>query len=113
MLEGQNGNDTLDGRAGNDTLTGGGDTDTFVYGSGYGADVVNDFNHGQGDKIDLHRDQPGCSKSLADVQALATQSGPNTVINFGGGNTLTLNNVTLGTLVASDFVFAPSNTITR
>ena len=91
-LDGQGGNDTLDGRGGNDTLTGGAGADTFVYADGGGADVVTDFNHGQGDKIDL-TGVTGVS-SLADVQALATQSGANTVIDFGGGNTLTLNNVT-------------------
>jgi Ca2+-binding RTX toxin-like protein len=39
------------------------------------------------------------------VQALATQVGSNTVINFGSGNTLTLNNVTKTNLTANDFVF--------
>src|SRR6185369_16988195 len=104
VLEGQNGNDVLDGRTGNDTLTGGANADTFIYGNGYGADIITDFVHGQVDKIDL----TGVSGvySLADVQAIATQVGGNTVINFGGGNTLQLNGVTASALVSSDFVFA-------
>ena len=103
-LDGQGGNDVLDGRGGNDTLTGGTGADTFVYADNGGADVVTDFNHGQGDQIDL-TGVTGIS-SLADVLAIATQSGVNTVINFGGGNTLTLNNVTATNLTANDFIFA-------
>ena len=72
-LDGQGGNDVLDGRGGNDTLTGGGGADTFVYADNGGADVVTDFNHGQGDKIDLTA-VTGIY-SLADVQAIATQVG--------------------------------------
>ena len=34
-----------------------------------------------------------------------TQDGANTVIDFGDGNVLTLNNVTLANLTASDFIF--------
>ena len=41
--------------------------------------------------------------SLADLQA--TRNGANTVIDFGGGNTLTLNNVTKTDLTANDFIF--------
>ena len=102
-LDGQGGNDVLDGRGGNDTLIGGGGADTFVYADNGGADIVTDFNHGQGDKIDL-TGVTGIS-SLADVQAIATQVGLNTVLNFGGGNTLTLNNVTATNLTANDFIF--------
>ena len=104
-LDGQGGNDRLDGRGGNDLLTGGVGIDTFVYANGYGADTITDFNRGQGDKIDL----TGASGifSLADVQAIASVSaGTNTFINFGGGNTLLLSNVTPNTLVETDFIFA-------
>jgi Ca2+-binding RTX toxin-like protein len=104
-LEGQGGNDRLDGRGGNDTLIGGVGADTFVYGSG--TDIVTDFSHGQGDVIDLTA--MTAVHSLSDLLAIASPSGANTVVNFGGGNTLTLSNVTLSNLVASDFVFAPVN----
>jgi Ca2+-binding RTX toxin-like protein len=102
ILEGQNGADRLDGRGGNDTLTGGTGADTFVYASG--ADFVQDFNRGQGDKIDLSG-VPGIH-SLADVQAaILDPDAASTVVDFGGGNTLTLNGVAPASLLASDFVF--------
>ncbi|MBR0830454.1 VCBS domain-containing protein [Bradyrhizobium manausense] len=102
-LSGSGGNDVLDGRAGSDFLSGGLGGDTFVYATGYGFDTVGDFNHSQGDKIDL----TGIYGiySLADLQSHLTQMGPNTVISFGPGDTLTLQNVFSGNLVPGDFVF--------
>src|SRR5205823_7250997 len=82
--------------------------DTFVYATGGGADFINDFNHGQSDRIDV-TGVPGIF-SLADIQAHATQQGGNTFIDFGSGNTITLQNVTLANLVAADFVF--NNSVT-
>jgi Ca2+-binding RTX toxin-like protein len=46
--------------------------------------------------------------SLADIQSHATQQGANTVINFGNGDIITLQNVVLANLVAGDFIF-PNN----
>ncbi|MGL3111436.1 VCBS domain-containing protein [Bradyrhizobium sp. BR 1432] len=101
-LSGSGGNDTLDGRAGNDFLSGGAGADTFVYASGGGFDFIQDFVHGQ-DKIDL----TGVYGiySLSDLQSHAEQSGPNTIITFSSGDGLTLQNVTLSSLTASDFLF--------
>ena len=44
------------------------------------------------------------------LQSHATQQGSNTLIDFGSGNTITLQNVTLANLVAADFVF--NNSVT-
>ena len=94
--------------AGADNLSGGAGADTFVYALGGGADFVQDFNRGQGDRIDL----TGVAGIyiLADIQFRATQQGPNTVIDFGNGDTITLANITVGSLVAGDFVFKSSVT---
>ena len=88
--------------------------------SGGGGDTVTDFdqssnNHGQspgvfdhaeGDTIDL----TGVAGifTLDDVLSHVTSApdDTNTVIDFGYGDTLTLQNVTLGDLVDNDFVFA-------
>jgi VCBS repeat-containing protein len=102
-LNGYGGNDVLSGLGGNDTLTGGTDADTFVYENGGGADVITDFSHVQGDKIDL----TGVDNVFSLTDVLAQSSGTtSTVISFGNGNSLALNNVAPGSLVASDFVFA-------
>ncbi len=68
-LYGGEGDDTLDGGAGNDFLTGGGGTDTLTGGLGADrfifaaadeigtrnfSDLITDFSHAQGDRIDLH-----------------------------------------------------------
>ncbi|TQF32037.1 VCBS domain-containing protein [Bradyrhizobium sp. UNPA324] len=98
-------NDTLKGGNGADNLFGNGGADTFVYVSGGGADFIGDFSHAQADKIDLS----GVAGiyNLADVQAIASQQGLNTFINFGNGDSLTLQNVDPSNLTAADFIFAP------
>ena len=103
QLYGAAGNDLLDGGDGNDTLTGGAGADIFKI--SLGQDVVTDFALGT-DKFDLSG--LGIS-SLAQLQPYMTQAGSDVVIAFtynGVVNTMTLQNVTLVTLQASDFVFA-------
>ena len=102
FLIGNGGNDTINGLAGNDSLTGGLGADTFIYANGGGADFIGDFNHGEGDRIDLTA--VSGIFSFADVQSRASQQGPNTLIDLGGGNTITLANVIVGNLVAGDFI---------
>ncbi len=102
-LSGNVGDDIINGGGGNDFLTGGAGADRFIHAAGGGADFVQDFNRGQGDRIDVI----GVTGiyGLADIQSRATQVGANTVIDFGSGDTITLQNITIGSLVASDFVF--------
>jgi hypothetical protein len=97
------GADTLIGGAGDDLVTGGLGNDTFVYRGG--ADIIADFVEGAGgiDRIGLAKGLG--AHFLSDVLALATQAGADTVIDFGNGNTLTLQNVLKTSLVSSDFVF--------
>lgn len=99
VLRGRDGNDDLSGGRGGDTLIGGdGDdrmhggagVDTFVYNDGQ--DVIRDFNNDR-----LRLDDAlwgGANLSKAQVLAMASVSGGNTVFDFGSGNTLTLNNYT-------------------
>jgi Ca2+-binding RTX toxin-like protein len=59
VLRGWGGDDALTGAGGKDTLIGGAGADRFICGSvsdsavGAGADVIRDFSHAQGDRIDL------------------------------------------------------------
>ena len=104
MLVGGSGDDVLDGGSGDDTMTGGLGDDTYVYGPGGDHDVATDMAAGAGspDRVDLHAFTN--LHTLDDVLALASQDGRDTVIDFGGGNTLRLYNVLPDELVADDFI---------
>jgi serralysin len=108
-IDGGAGDDTIFGSAGNDTLIGGAGNDVFVFGPGSRADVVTDFVAGSGivDRVNLA--QFGGIHKLSDALSFATQVGADTVFDFGGGNTLTLQNVAKSSLVADDFIFAHPN----
>jgi Ca2+-binding RTX toxin-like protein len=53
MLTGGDGNDTLDGKGGADTLIGGAGNDTYIFGLGYGTDIISDYDttSGNSDKL--------------------------------------------------------------
>lgn len=100
------GNDTLDGAGGNDTLTGGAGADHYVYSDAYAADTVTDFSGivgGNGDVIDLTG--VAVINSFADITSRWSQVGLDVVIDFGAGNTLTLQNQLLANLQQGDFLF--------
>jgi hypothetical protein len=110
VIDGLGGNDTIGGGAGSDSLFGGAGVDTFLYDtSADGADVISDFRGGSlGDEVIVLTDNNPDFDSFAEVQAAATQVGNNVIINFGGGNTLTLANYNLTHLNASAFQFGTS-----
>ncbi|EGF89201.1 hemolysin-type calcium-binding repeat 2 copies family protein [Asticcacaulis biprosthecium C19] len=83
ILMGGGGHDQIVGRGGNDGLTGGAGADDFVFGLASGADRVMDFNAGDGDQLDL-------SAYHAQATAVIYQSGADTVIDLGGGNSVTV-----------------------
>ena len=108
---GGSGNDTvignaianiLDGRGGNDTLAGDLGNDRFVFAPHYAADTILDFVAGAhtDDSIDL----TAFHLTLASVLGKTNQSGNDTILDFGGGDTLTLKNVTKTVLNSDDFV---------
>ncbi|NKX45208.1 calcium-binding protein [Roseicyclus persicicus] len=99
---GGGGNDTLDGGAGNDTLTGDIGADVFVFGEGL--DVITDFKN---DVDEIHLDDAmwGGGLTVAQViSAFGSVVGGNTVLDFGGGNTLTINGLTNTSLLLDDLV---------
>ena len=104
IITGGAGSDTLAGAAGLDNLDGGGGDDTFVFSPGSEVDVIAGFVAGVGteDRIDLTA-MPGIY-SLADL--IATQDGPDTVLDFGGGDSIILENILVEDLHEDDFVFA-------
>jgi len=95
-LSGAGGDDTLSGLAGSDTLTGGGGDDRFVIADN-SSDIITDFDGANGDRIDL---------TATDTFSLqAAQSGADTVVTLGNGESLRLQNFTATDLQNSFFTF--------
>ena len=105
-LRGGEGDDVLDGRAGHDILDGGKGNNTFVFADGYDNDRIVKFQAGK-DKVDL-TGVTGVS-DFSDLVALMDQTDRKTVvIDFGDGDTLTIEKTTIAVLTASqgDFLFS-------
>ncbi|HEX7946497.1 MAG TPA: hypothetical protein VF495_17640, partial [Phenylobacterium sp.] len=108
-IGGGEGNDTLVGSQGDDVFTGGDGDDRFMFGPGIaGLDVILDFQAhdptGHGDVISL---AGFVDRSFAAAVANhhIVQSGANVDINDGEHLILTLKNISLASLHASDFLF--------
>jgi uncharacterized protein (TIGR01370 family) len=105
-MQGLSGNDTLIGGAGRDTMTGGADADTFQFAGAWGIDRITDFEGGAGAGDVLSFIGLGAAyDSFAEILAITTQSGANTIINFGSGKTITLLGFNMANLNADDFAF--------
>ena len=99
---GTDGDDTLEGTSRDDTFTGGAGADTFVFEPGHGSDTISDFTVGT-DKIDLS----AFVGITSGADLVCWQSGDDTVISLSHheGGRITLQNVSIWDLSASDFVF--------
>jgi Ca2+-binding RTX toxin-like protein len=101
-VRGGAGRDVVAGSTGDDTMTGGTGPDTFVFRQFDGKDVITDFFTGS-DKLKI--DVDGID-SFADIRHIARQVGHDTVLDFAGNiDEITLKNVSVSSLHASDFVF--------
>ncbi|MBW8880302.1 MAG: hypothetical protein JF615_02435 [Asticcacaulis sp.] len=94
VMVGDGGHNFLDGGAGNDTLTGGGDIDVFIFVPGSGVDVITDLHTvsdwtGLMDRINVNAYSHGTAWGGG---ITVSQSGVDTVIDFGGGNKVTVLN---------------------
>ena len=89
-LFGDEGNDTISGGAGNDKLEGGEGADVFIFSTGDGSDLIRDLNVHE-DFIDLS----GIVVPDLSYEEYIFQAGNKVVIDFGGGDVLTLANMTL------------------
>ncbi|MGE7415087.1 Calx-beta domain-containing protein [Methylobacterium tarhaniae] len=104
-LSGGGGNDLLFGTAGNDTMTGGAGADTYAFGRGDGSDLILGFQV-SGTDHDVIAFNGGVFSSFAAVQAAATQDGADTLIRYGSGDLIRLQNVQASNLIAADFSFS-------
>lgn len=103
-------NDRLNGGTGTDTLFGGIGQDTFEFAQGNGTDIIGDFNSGAsvrsffiaGDRIEI--DYAGIN-DFSDLLGVGSQSGQDTVFDFGNGDLLILNRTQLASLDDDSFTF--------
>jgi len=94
VMDGGLGGDLLDGGTGNDTMTGGNHADTFVFGLGYDADTVTDYETGI-DKIEIDDALWGgglTASQVADTYATLDVTGTIVTFDFGTGDILELQN---------------------
>ncbi len=108
-LWGDHGRDTLNGGLGNDRLTGGTHADEFRFvsaGAEFGRDVITDFQIGV-DTLHLIS-ASGEAGTFGEFVAASSQSGSDVVYDSGGDskNVITLQNILLTSLSASDFDFS-------
>ncbi len=92
-LYGGDGQDRLDGDLGNDKLWGNASADVFVFERGADQDIIKDFQNNI-DTIEI-----GGYGSGYNAMSRASQVGSDVVFNFGNGDTLTVENTTIGFLV--------------
>jgi glucose/arabinose dehydrogenase len=103
QLYGGNGSDVLMGDAGRDMMAGGPGNDRFVIVPGSGAETIADFVAGANsdDRFDV---TAFAGLKLTDILNRATQAGADTLIDFGNGDTVTLQNVDRNNLNIDDFI---------
>jgi Ca2+-binding RTX toxin-like protein len=105
-LTGSSGNNVLTGLSGNDKLTGLGGNDTFVFFPGFGNDTVTDFTAGPNSgPHDLMAFDHTIFADFDAVLAASTQVGTSTIITIDAQNTVTLVNMSVGSLHHDDFAF--------
>lgn len=113
-LSGGAGNDRLAGEGGTDVLTGGSGLDTFYYtangnflpGAGSGIDLITDFEPvGQDhDTIVMLINYSFGVSTFADLKRGMRMDHGDTVMNFGGGDVLILQDIRIRQLHADDFL---------
>ncbi len=101
-LLGGAGADTLNGGAGADILFGGEGADLFVVAHGSGGDRIGDFAPGADD---IRLSGFGVS-SFTQLLGRTSDGASGAVIDFGGGDSLSLAGIAKSALAAGDFVFA-------
>jgi serralysin len=100
VVDGGAGNDTLWGGGGDDIFTGGTGADTFIFQSGHGADTVTDFDTDD-DILDLSGTATDFTSS-ADVEAAASDTADGLLIDLGGGNSVTLEGLTVSDIAGME-----------
>lgn len=104
-LLGAKGNDTLTGGKGNDTQNGGGGADTFIYAKGGGKDTIKKFQDDI-DTLSLNDNLwTGTRSASKVVDDFGSAVAGGVLLDFGGGQTVTVQGVTLNDLKDDILVF--------
>ncbi|MCA3554186.1 HNH endonuclease signature motif containing protein [Aestuariivirga sp.] len=80
--------------------------DRLVFDGNFGFDVVTDFSAGVGEGDVLQLSLGSACDSYAEVMAVASQVNADTVFDFGGLGSITLQGVSMAALNPDDFLFA-------
>ena len=105
-LIGDNGANVLEGGAGDDRLSGLAGDDIFRFALGDDNDTITDFSAGAGTDDVINVAGFGAAfDTFAEVMAAASDIAGDVVIDFGGGDTLTLENTAVAALHQDDFTF--------
>jgi Ca2+-binding RTX toxin-like protein len=108
VLNGGNGNDIINGGAGDDVMNGGGGNDTFVFGPGFGNDVIQGFDANPSGGQDLLNVAALGVTALNFTSLVAIQDLGNDTLVTIDGNSITLlgvNGVGANTITIDDFRF--------
>ena len=105
-LIGTTGNNVITGLGGDDRLTGAGGIDTFFFNETFGRDTITDFTAGPNSgSHDLIAFDHTIFADFDAVLAASTQVGTSAVITVDAQNSVTLSNVSVGSLHHDDFAF--------
>ena len=99
------------GDAGNDFLNGRRGDDLFVFRDGDGADRISIFNAGAGTEDVIDLTGTSAVSDFSELQGIASQVGAGTVMDFDGGDSITLLGVDVNDLTRtiSSFCSVPVN----
>ena len=112
VVNGTPGNDVIHATSANDVLTGGAGADQFVFApeAKASSDIITDFTPGQ-DHIDLRLFSDVVNSANIDhwlqTNSAPSAANPHDVMITIGNDTLTLKNIALASLHASDFIVTP------
>ena len=104
IIKGGRGNDTITGGKGNDKMSGNGGADDFIFNSGFGNDIITDFNEFN-NKEDIDLSGVTQIKGWNDLNNNHMEQVDADVVITQGVNTITLLDVDIGDLGKGDFLF--------
>lgn len=104
IIKGGRGNDTITGGKGNDKMSGNGGADDFIFNSGFGNDIITDFNEFN-NKEDIDLSGVTQIKGWNDLNNNHMEQVGADVVITQGVNTITLLDVDIGDLGKGDFLF--------